>query len=293
MAITVGLIVSRKFRARQKVMPDLAQGIAKLGDKVERIWAHQYTEPFSDCVLFYGFDGSRTSQIARAFYDYKRSGRKAIYIDLGYFSQRWNGDRYGFHRFSINDRHPTAYFQNKKHKSDRFKVHNRTVEPWRKPGRNIVVCGMSDKCARFEGFKFEEWERAAIKKLRTITDRPIIYRPKPQRKTVSQYPPIDGVSYSDPLHKRLGDELKDAWCVVSHHSNAGIDALMAGVPCFTDEGVATPLAKTDVGLVEFPFIPSDSDRKQLVADIAYCQFNRPEMRDGTAWRHFRDEGLVP
>lgn len=293
MAITVGLIVSRKFRARQKVMPDMEEGIKRVGDKVKRIWAHDYREPFSDVAIFYGFDGSRDSKITQAFNEYRGAGRKAIYIDLGYFSQRWNGDRYGFHRFSVNARHPTAYFQNVKHKSDRFKVHNRKIEPWRQPGQNIIVCGMSDKCARFEGFDFEEWERNAIKRIRQATDRPIVYRPKPQRKTVSQYPPIAGVSYSNPLHKSLSDELRDAWAVVSHHSNAGMDALLAGVPCFQDEGVAIALGYSDLGQIESPRIPTDDERRQFAADVAYCQFNRPEMRDGTAWRHFKDEGLVP
>jgi len=291
--VTVGLIVSRKFRARQKVMPDLEKGIKLVGDRVERIWAHDYSGVFSDVAVFYGFDGTRQSKIAQAFEDYKKAGRPAIYVDLGYFSQRWNGDRYGYHRFAVSDRHPTAYFQNRKHKADRFKVHHRTVEPWRKPGRNIIVCGMSDKCAVFEGYEFEQWERAAIAKLRLVTDKPIVYRPKPRRSKEPQYPQIEGVGYSDPSKKRLGEELKDAWAVVSHHSNAGIDGLLAGVPCFTDEGVASVLGLADLAMIESPNTPTDAERKQWAADIAYCQFNRPEMRDGTAWRHFKDEGLVP
>jgi hypothetical protein len=293
MAVKVGLLVSRKFRARQKVMPDMAQGIQLVGDKVERIWPHDYRGIFSDVLVFYGFDGSRESQIAKAFNDYKAAGKPAIYIDLGYFNNKARDGRYGYHRFSVSGRHPTAYFQNRKHKPDRFGVHGRRIEAWRTPGKNIVVCGMSEKCAVFEGFKFEEWERAAIAKLRSVTDRPIVYRPKPQRRTVSQYPPIEGVSYSNPLVRKLGEELKEAWAVVSHHSNAGIDSLLAGVPTFTDEGVASVLGHGDLALIERPRCPTDSERKQFAADVAYCQFNRPEMRDGTAWRHFKDEGLVP
>jgi hypothetical protein len=274
-------------------MPDMAQGIQLVGDRVERIWPHDYRGVFSDSLVFYGFDGSRESQIAKAFNDYKAAGKPAIYIDLGYFNNKARDGRYGYHRFSVSARHPTAYFQNRKHKSDRFSVHGRRIEAWRKPGKNIVVCGMSEKCAVFEGFKFEEWERAAIAKLKAVTDRPIVYRPKPQRRTVSQYPPIEGVSYSNPLVRKLGEELKEAWAVVSHHSNAGIDSLLAGVPTFTDEGVASVLGHGDLALIEQPRCPTDTERKQFAADVAYCQFNRPEMRDGTAWKHFKDEGLVP
>jgi hypothetical protein len=294
-AITVGLIVSRKYRARHKVMPDMEEGIKRVGDKVVRKWAHDYREPFSDVAVFYGFDGSRDSKITQASKDYYRvAGKPFVYIDLGYFSQRFRGDRYGYHRFAVSDRHPTYYFQKFKHKSDRFDVHGIKIEPWRTPGKNIVLCGMSEKCAVFEGYDFEQWEREAIAKIKAVTDRPIIYRPKPRRSSdPSQYPPIKGVGYSDPSKRSLREDLADAWCVVSHHSNAGIDSLLAGVPCFADEGVASVLGKEDLSDIENPLIPTDQERKQFAADVAYCQFNRPEMRDGTVWRHLKNEGLVP
>jgi hypothetical protein len=291
-AVEVGLIISRKFRARQKVMPDIFEGLQKCGVKTQKVWAHDYRDVFSDIAIFYGFDGSRDSNITKAFHDYKKAGKKAIYIDLGYFTDRVRDGRYGYHRFSINDRHPTAYFQNKKHKGDRFRTTGRKVMPWRHPGRNIVVCGMSEKCAVFEGFKFEQWERAAIEQIKSVTDRPIVYRPKPRRSTEPQYPPIKGVEFSNPAQKSLKDELENAWAVVSHHSNSGIDALLAGVPCFSDEGVSLALGLSDLREIENPRNPTDEERKQFAADVAYCQFNRAEMRDGTFWRHFKDEGLV-
>jgi hypothetical protein len=292
-AIEVAVIVSRKFRARQKVCPDLVQGIHACGDKTVVFRADQYPGPHADVAIFYGFDGSRHSQLAKAFDDYKRAGKKAIYVDLGYFSQHWNGDRYGYHRFSINDRHPTAYFQNVKHLRDRFMVHGRRVAPDMKQGKNILLCGMSQKCAEFEGFKFEEWEREAIGKIRAVTDRPIVYRPKPKRKREPQSPPIECVSFSDPSRTRIEQEFADAWAVVSHHSNACIDGLLAGVPSFSDEGVSTALGLSDLSMIESPRLPNIYDRLQFAYDVAYCQFNRPEMRDGTAWRHFKDEGLIP
>jgi len=153
---------------------------------------------------------------------------------------------------------------------------------------------MSEKCAVFEGFGFEQWERNAIAQMRKVTDRPIVYRPKPRKRDTPQYPMIEGVAYSNPAKtKHLEDELRDAWAVVSHHSNAGIDALLNGVACYSAEGVATVVGCTDLADIENRRFPTDEERRQWAYDIAYCQFNRPEMRDGTAWRHFKDEGLVP
>lgn len=293
MAVTVAVIVSSKFRARTKVCPDLIAGVKAVGDKLITLRADEYRGVVSDVALFYGFDGSRQSRLAQAFEDYKREGKKAIYVDLGYFNDRTRDGRYGFHRFAINDRHPTAYFQSVRHPSDRFSKTGRKVAPWRQPGKNILVCGMSKKCAEFEGYAFEQWERDAIVTLKATTDRPIVYRPKPRRRREPQCPPIEGAAYSDPLRTGIDAELRNAWAVVSHHSNAGIDALLAGVPSFSDEGVSTALGSTDLALIESPLMPSEELRRQFAYDVAYCQFNGAEMRDGTAWRHFKDEGLVP
>lgn len=303
MALTVAVIVSAKYRAREKTCPALIEGVKASGDKViglassdparRRTGFPIYTGIVSDVAIFYGFDGSRYSLLKKAFDDYKAAGKKAIYVDLGYFNNKAIHGRYGYHRFAVNDRHPTAYFQNVKHSADRFKVHSRNIDPWNGRGRNILICGMSQKCAEFEGYRFEQWEREAIEKIQAVTDRPIIYRPKPRNKDERQYPPIEGVEYSDPSKVKIDAELKNSWAVVSHHSNAGMDALLAGVPCFQDEGVGLALGRSNLALIEQPICPDDGERRQFAYDVAYCQFNRTEMHNGTAWRHFKDEGLVP
>lgn len=287
-SLTVAVYVDGKFRARKKVCPDMAEGINRIGDKASLIKVGAYAgKPEADVAVFYGLRGVLKTIMA----DYKAAGLKAIYIDLGYWKRNWNGDRYGFHRFSINDRHPTAYFQQAKHPPDRANAIGIRIEPWRKGGEHILLCGMSQKCAEFEGYKFEQWERDAVKKIRAVTDRPIWYRPKPNKH--GAYAPIDGTTFRP--SRRLSDitdALTDAWAIVSHHSNAGIDAIVHGVPCFSEEGVAVPMGLSDLISIEQRHYPTDDERRAWVNDVAYCQFNRQEMRDGTAWRHFKNEGLV-
>ena len=136
------------------------------------------------------------------------------------------------------------------------------------------------------------WEEAAIATIRKHSDKPIVYRPKPQANRKPQLPPLLGTTYSDPVARKIEDELKDAWAVVSHHSNAGLDALIAGVPCFQPDGVASVLGLADLSLIETPRLPSYEERRQLVHDVCYCQWNAAEIDAGLAWRHFRDEGLL-
>lgn len=254
------------------------------------MWADQYLEPVTDILMHYGFDGSRGSTIAKAHDDYKNAGLKAVYVDLGYFKNRRELGRYGdYHRFSINARHPDAYFQNVKHPGDRAASLGIRVAKRIRQGSKIVVCGCSSKASAFDGVI--GWEEQAIAELHKHTDRPIMYRPKPQRTKYGQLPPIKGTEYSHPMTRKLEQELQDAWAIVSHHSNSGLDALVAGVPCFQVEGVALALGLADLSKIETPRLPDADERQQLVNDVCYTQWNGREYEQ--AWRHLKDEGLVP
>jgi hypothetical protein len=287
---TVLVLVSRKMRGK-KTSRWFARGCELAGDRVTRLAEEDYREPCTDIVLHYGFDGSRESKIAKANADYVATGRKAVYVDIGYFKRRDIFDRYeDYQRFAINDRHPTAYFQRVKHGPDRAVAHSIPMRATMNQGRKIVVCGMSTKASRFD--YVEGWTEQAIVEIRKHTDRPIVYRPKPQRRKYGQLPPIAGTEYSDPVLRRLEQELQDAWAVVSHHSNAGLDALIAGVPCFQPEGVASVLGLSDLSKIEQPLLPSYEERRQLINDVCYTQWNAGEIDEGLAWRHFKDEGLL-
>jgi hypothetical protein len=196
----------------------------------------------------------------------------------------------------FNHRHPNAYFQNVKHRADRFNTLQVPVADPKRPkkrGNHILLCGMSQKCAEWEGFEFEEWERAAVERIKAATDREIIYRPKPNREF--KYNPLPGTVFKPALgiDMEITATLRQSWAVVSHHSNAGLDAVVYGIPAFCEEGVPLAVGCSDLSKIEEPFFPEELDRMQFLNDVAYCQFNRDEMADGTAWRHFKSEGLVP
>jgi hypothetical protein len=290
LAKTVGVLLSRKFRGRQKVGPWLAEGVRACGDKVITLDAPKYGGIFSDVLIFYGFDGHRESEITRAFREYTAAGRPAVYVDLGYFRRRAVLGRYrDYHRFSVNGRHPGPYYRQRKHPHDRINEFGIKLSARQTSGNYILLAGMSKKCAEFEGFKFLEWERDAVRQIRLVTDRPIHYRPKPNK--YNNYEQLKGTIHSPPTYGILS-ALSGAWATVSHHSNAGIDGICAGVPAFVSEGVCADVGSTDLAQIENPPFPSDEERKQWLADVAYCQWNGDEMRSGRYWRHLKDEGLV-
>lgn len=233
-----------------------------------------------DCAVFYGF----RDPLPRLMQEYRAAGRFAVHIDLGYWGRTDGGRNAGYHKFAVNARHPTEYFQSRKHPADRVARFGLEVQPW-KTGGHILVCGMSAKHARTEGLAHQEWEKNVICRLQEVTDRPILYRPKPGDNGAA---PIPGSTMASGAV--IGKYLQDCHAVVSHHSNAAVDAALAGIPSFSVCGVGTAIGLTDFDQIENPIYPDD--REQWLADIAYCQFNLDEMANGTAWRHLKDDGII-
>lgn len=268
-------------RAR-RVTDAIRQGIARYED-VRIVPEIEYREPSADVAVFYGFE----RQLPKVMADYKAIGRNVVYIDLGYWGRKTKQDRFGgYHKLSINDRHPTAYFDKRKHDGSRAQRFGMAIKAWRNGGRHIVLAGMGDKAARVQGYAPCEWERGAIAELRKYTDRPIVYRPKPSWKDAR---PLEGTEFNVPITS-IESVLHHCHALVTHHSNAGVDAAVHGVPVFTVEGVASRIGTSDLSRIEDPVMPVH--REQWINDIAWTQWNAAEMQDGSAWRHLRDEGLV-
>jgi hypothetical protein len=146
---------------------------------------------------------------------------------------------------------------------------------------------MSDKGALAEGYQPEEWERWAIAEIKKYSKRTIVYRPKPSWKGAK---PITGTITSG-REREVEQDLRNAWAVVTHHSNVAVDALVAGVPAFCWGGVALEMSLQTLARIEDPHFPDG--RLQWMADIAYTQWSIAEMRTGLPWVHLKKEGLIP
>lgn len=256
-------------------------GIKLCGDSTHFIAEEFYNGPTKDAAVFYGLHG----RLRQAFIEYRRD-RKAVYIDLGYWNRTEGGKLYGYHKISVNGRHPTAYFQHRAYPDDRIRHLGVHIKPWQPGGRHILVAGMGAKAALVEGFKPLEWEMAAVRELSRHTDRPLIYRPKPSWNSEER---ISGTIFSG-KEQRLEEVLKDCHAVVSHHSNVCVDALVEGIPVFCFHGVASVMGLKELSMIENPIYPDG--REQWAANIAYTQWRPDEMKTGAAWRYLKDEGIV-
>ena len=254
----------------------MAQGIKASGDTAVARTANDHNMKGFDAALLWGFV-TECQQIVAAC---KEANIPWVYMDNGYQLRSTH------FKVAVNDRHPDAYLMKRDMPGDRYKKWGVEILPWRSnltPADPIVVAGMSPKAAWSFGLAFEEYERATVAELRKHTKRPIIYRPK-----ISNSPnaaPIPGSTFDG--KEPISSVMARAHCVVSHHSNVGCDALLAGVPVFTRRGAALSMGISDDELnhVEEPFYPVD--REQWACNLAYCQWSSPEMVSGECWRHMK------
>lgn len=280
--LNVTLIAIPGHHRSRIVCAAMREGIERMGDRVSVQSSLAYMHPQGDVAVFYGFAG----RLANALRDYPASGKPAVYVDLGFWGRKEGGRFAGYHKLSVNARHPTAYFQARPHDPSRAKRFGLEPAPWRISGEHILVAGMGPKGARAEGYPPLGWEQNAVDILRRHTQRPIVYRPKPNWLNP---PPLQGATMA-PMGQSLDDALANCHAVVTHHSNAAVEAITAGVPAFVVEGCALPMASSDLAKIETPVMPEG--RAQWLADVSWVQWSVSEMSSGAAWAYLKNEGLV-
>lgn len=242
----------------------------------------QHRKPRGDLVAAYGWAPHHGTLEA-----YREAGCDYLHLDLGFWERKRSGGDYsGNHKCSLNGRHPVAYFRrNRRH--DRM-VGGPDIQPTRRQGRHILIAGLSAKGAATLGKQPSEWELGIIAELRRLTDRPLVYRPKPSWKDARALP---GAAYSPPTES-IAAALAGAWAVVVHYSNVGIDAIAAGIPVYAEDGVAKALSMRSLADIESPGDRPLDERRQFVADVSYCHWRRAEIEDGTMFRQFVKDGLI-
>ena len=183
-----------------------------------------------------------------------KAGQPWVYLDHGYFHRGHYG---GHYRVTWCDFQQREYIERP---FDRWLALRITLKPWRK-GRDVVVCPPSDHVCKL--FGLEGWEAETVERLKHLTDRPI----KVHRKTDKQ---------------NFQAAINGAHCVVTTNSIAAVEAVTKGIPVFVDPtSAASPVGLTDLTNIEEPIYP---DRDAWAASLAYGQFTRDEMRDGTCWK---------
>jgi hypothetical protein len=281
--MNVAMYINGSRRSRL-VCTAMAQSLARERARPQMLYAEAYDgAPRADVAVFYGLAGN----LKRVYQDYRRAGKTTVFFDLGYWGRHEGGRYFGYHRVCVNSIHATAQVIDAKHPGDRAAQFGFRFKPFKRAGSHIVLAGQSAKAAWVYDFQPEEWEHKAVEELRKFTDRKIYYYPK---LSWGGAKPIPGTEF---WNQPVTPLLDDAWAVVTHHSNTGLDALMHGVPVFSDEGIASTLGvRHALRMIEEPRYPDPDQVRQLVHNATYWQWAMKEMETGKVWDHIRREGLL-
>ena len=271
----------------------LAAGFRKHGDIVDVIATQDFVRPDWETQLAVIIGIKAHSK--RIMEEYRRGGRHCMLVDKSYFG------RTEYVRLSVDGFQP-AYAHAKPRPADRWqKIADEfriELQPRRAAGGDyLIYAGSSQKyCDWHELGDVSEFATStchAINK-QTHSDIKLLYRPKPSWVAghAADVRLVPETEFSGPDVK-LGKLLPDCAALITHGSNAAVEAIIGGVPVIVlSRGAcaAESVAGKKIEALRFvrigdfsPEFPTDAQRIQWLADLAYCQFNVEELTNGTAW----------
>ena len=163
---------------------------------------------------------------------------------------------------------------------------------------HIVIALQLPGDASLRGQDINEWALDAVKRVRSVCDRPIVIRchPLASDRAFADHNElaakilmagIDRIRFSDGAVVPWGDDIKDAYCTVTYSSGMAIDSVLAGIPTIAcDEGnFAWGLSSNHIEQIPSLQRASREQIRQWLRFLVGCQWNLQEMQDGTAWRH--------
>lgn len=215
----------------------------------------------------------------------KSAGVPFLFFDKGY-NRKWNVKNPEWWRVAVNHHQPTRYlhllsFDNKRARQQGWKA-----KPWRESGTHILLAGASAKYHQMYGLPDPTaWAEDVIQAVKQLSDRPIIYRPKPSWKEAKA---VDGAEFKGRASYNIYDDLKGAHAMITHGSGACLEALLAGVPAVVlGPGITSTISSMSLDEIETPQLGAEQDRNRLLANLAHCQWSLDEIRKGLIWQSLR------
>lgn len=208
--------------------------------------------------------GAGLAEHATACQQHTSTGRPVAMWDLGYFAREA-----GYLRVSVNRWHPSPeQIENTRPDPSRWDRAGIELRETGNPSGPIVLIGMGPKSHRF--LNDHTWEHRKLKQLHIrFPGRCIVFRPKPRKPAPRLRLPVSATS-------SIESALEGASLVVCRHSNAAVDATIAGVPFECEDGAA-------MWLQDRPF--TRSERLDFLHRLAWWQWMPSEAEQ--AWKFLR------
>jgi len=250
-------------------------GVREHGDTIETRSINGDIAKEQDCAVILGV------KKRRLFKELEQRGTPMVYIDKGY-TREWT-----HRRISTGATQPSHYLGKWGKPNDRRLKFGWNFKPWRKHQPNyghILLALSSPGYHLYEGMPNpEEFAFATTEELRKYTQRPIIYRPKPNQPRNE----VPGTILS-PISDNIEQALEGAHCVIVTGSSVCLQAMMMGIPSLVlGDSIGLPISSVDLQNIEYPYLAMPNQREQWLNDLAYCQWSLDEYQNGSAWEHVR------
>lgn len=209
-------------------------------------------------LVIYGPGESRRRQIAKT---HLQLGGRVVMWDLGYF------DRPDGMRLSVDGMHPTP---EQLLMSPLLGRRSFELREDADPAGPVLLVGLGEKSLPAYRLQPLQWERAAVERIRRrLPGAEIIWRPKGNivRSLAGVRPEAGGT---------IEEALRGKSLVVCRHSNVGVDAALAGVPVWCDDGAAAALYSAGPN-------PTPAQRLQFLHRLSWWNWSPAEAAACWEW----------
>jgi len=232
--------------------------------------------------------------------DVKSKNLDYYYIDHAYFCPGYGGKCWL--RITKNGHTCTNLQTVDKDRWNGFhKHHGYQCLPWKQNkdrGRNILVLPPTGAVAWFFNQGPDEWLNSIVNKLKTLLPEKEHFRIQVRRKP--KEPVVDGrgnlleLKTYPQQDQPLENALMDAQCVIAYNSMVALEATMKGIPVITSENSCCTKVSFNLDVYNNQLHPEEFNiepinRVPLLYWLAYNQWKRRDIEDGTAWRMLQEQ----
>jgi len=292
-----GIPVRNNKEEKKLVLQYFHQGVTLQGQSKE---ITQATWEPADLAVLQGWvhkDSGRTPHLnfrRHVIESQKKIGKHTLIIDSNLFLYADMSNSKHYLRFSLNDVFPSTgvYFTRVIDKNRWLKISNDLnikLKPWRKSGNHILICLQRNGGWSMKGVDVCEWCNKVIKRLRKLTDRPILIRKHPGDKKI-KINQIKGVNVRFSSAPNIKFDLENAWATITFNSSPGVASAIEGIPVFVldplnQDSQAFDIANFDLHKIDNPNLP---DRQNWIEKISMCHFNFDDLKNGVAWNIIKE-----
>jgi len=303
-----GIPKNNKNPEKPLILENFIQGVNVNGD-IGRIVPGNW-EP-SDVALIQGYvheDSPDTPHLKlrrTVMEQQRRAGKHTIFVDSNLLLFADPENKAHYLRYSLDGVFPTTgnYFDNNPIYS-RWQQIRRDMDikykEWRTTGEHILICLQRNGGWSMKGLDNQDWAIDMVRRLRTVTHRPIWLRGHPGDKRAGKYLDLNekacrlnvlkgmNVSIVDHRNRSLQQDLKNAWATVVYNSSPAVASAITGIPVYADD--VNDCQARDVAFARWQDIenPNMPNRDNWLAKLAMSHWNFEELKNGSAWKHMRD-----